>query len=566
VLLRLPLLLLTTAGAALLFAGVAAAAVNGNGRIAYARDGAIYTSELDGGHEKQLYAGLAWRPLWSPDGTKLAFQKFSSDSSTSVPVVVDADGSHPRELASGGWYQPVCWAGNAALVATPNSTIGDIYLFDVAGHGSLELTSDLGNKILGPQSCAADGSAVVYTEYSEYTSGLYVVGTDGSAPHEVSSVAGLVGAPAWSPDGKTIAFTRYDGVFTMSASGGAVKRLVAASRASSVAWSPDGSSLAFVSYGGAPCTRFGCPPQIHVVDADGSDERILSNAIGFAPEWSPDGTKLAFGSGYPDEGAAFVANADGTCPTKLTVSVDTRSAFWQPVPGGAVSDPFRCADLSVDVQPGFLDATVGQILPYSITVKNSGNEAAADVIVDEPFAPGFEPLDPNPPQGSCDTSNVGLHCELGRLAPGDTATIYVGDRLRYDGRFTASVHVTSAEPDPFQNDNTDWVTLHVWPCTILGTPGNDLLSGTREPDVVCGREGADRIFGQRGSDVLYGGRGPDTIVGGQGHDVLKGGPGRDVLLARDGARDKVACGEGFDVAVVDRFDRVAADCERVLRR
>ena len=556
---RLPLLL-TTAGAALLLACAAAAAADGNGRIAYARGGAIYASELDGTGEKQLYAGQVGRPLWSPDGTKLAFQETLADS-TSVPVVVDAYGSHPVRLADSGSYQPVCWAGATGVVAVGGQGT-DLYLFDLAGHRIQQLTVGLGSKSLGPQSCAPDGSAVAYAEYGGYRSALFVVGTDGSTPRELDSAGGPNGPPAWSPDGTALAFRRYDGVYTVKTAGGAATRLTTTAGEGGVVWSPDGSTLAFSAYSQTACDRYGCGPEVRVIDSNGGREHVLTPISAYAPSWSPDGTKLAFTS----RGEAYVVNGDGTCPTELKARVETSVAFWQPVPGGASSDPFPCADLSVDVQPSFLDTVFNQIFPYWLTVKNSGNEAAANATVDQPFAAGFEPVYANAAQGSCEIADVALHCELGRLEPGRTAYVYVGDRLRYDGRFTASLHVSSNEPDPFQDDNTDSITLRVWPCTILGTPGNDVLNGTREPDVVCGREGADHIRGRGGNDALYGGAGPDTIVGGPGHDLLSGGPGNDVLLARDDVRDTVECGKGFDVAVVDHLDRVARDCERVLRR
>ena len=86
---------------------------------------------------------------------------------------------------------------------------------------------------------------------------------------------------------------------------------------------------------------------------------MLTPISAYAPSWSPDGTKLAFTS----QGDTYVVNEDGTCPTELEVPVDPTAAFWQPVPGGAPSDPFRCADLSVNVQPRFLETVFDEIFP-----------------------------------------------------------------------------------------------------------------------------------------------------------------------------------------------------------
>ncbi len=106
-------------------------------------------------------------------------------------------------------------------------------------------------------------------------------------------------------------------------------------------------------------------------------------------------------------------------------------------------------------------------------------------------------------------------------------------------------------------------------CTIVGTPGPDVLVGGPGDDVICGRGGADRLIGGGGDDILRGGGGNDVLVGGSGDDVLVGGPGRDdlrggpgadVLRARDGARDLLRCGPGRDRAESDPRDRVATDC------
>jgi hypothetical protein len=73
-----------------------------------------------------------------------------------------------------------------------------------------------------------------------------------------------------------------------------------------------------------------------------------------------------------------------------------------------------------------------------------------------------------------------------------------------------------------------------------------------------------RTFG--GDDVVHAGRGDDDVDPGPGADRVFAGPGRDVVRARDGARDHVSCGPGGDRVLIDRSDRVARDCERVVGR
>jgi acid phosphatase type 7 len=82
-------------------------------------------------------------------------------------------------------------------------------------------------------------------------------------------------------------------------------------------------------------------------------------------------------------------------------------------------------------------------------------------------------------------------------------------------------------------------------CTIVGTPGDDVLRGTRGKDVICGFEGNDRIFGNRGDDVIVGGDGDDTVGGGAGRDRILGEAGRDRIRGGRGA-DDLAGGRGRD--------------------
>jgi len=81
-------------------------------------------------------------------------------------------------------------------------------------------------------------------------------------------------------------------------------------------------------------------------------------------------------------------------------------------------------------------------------------------------------------------------------------------------------------------------------CTVVGTPGDDVLRGTPGRDVVCGLGGDDDLRGRAEDDRLIGGPGDDRLVGGAGDDVLKGGRGRDALVG----------GTGRNLCFGDRLD------------
>ena len=102
-------------------------------------------------------------------------------------------------------------------------------------------------------------------------------------------------------------------------------------------------------------------------------------------------------------------------------------------------------------------------------------------------------------------------------------------------------------------------------CTIVGTPGPDVLRGTNHDDFICGLGGDDKISGRGGDDVLQGGGGDDLLVGGSGDDVLGGGRGDDTLNGLDNATavDRLRCGRGEDTAKADAPDIPRPRCEHV---
>ena len=91
--------------------------------------------------------------------------------------------------------------------------------------------------------------------------------------------------------------------------------------------------------------------------------------------------------------------------------------------------------------------------------------------------------------------------------------------------------------------------------------------GTTENLVLNANGGNDRIKGSKRlagliDSTFNGGDGNDRIKGTDGKDDLSGGKGSDLIRSRDKAGDAVECNGGFDVAFVDRRDRVRG-CEIV---
>jgi Tol biopolymer transport system component len=151
---------------------------------------------------------------------------------------------------------------------------------------------------------------------------VYVVNADGSGQRRLARNGR---APAWSPDGRTIAFISDSKIYLMNADGSEHRQLTKPPGGRSLAWSPDGRKLAFLRQG--DCGQF-CF-NLWVVNSDGSGLRNLTSKLDAGalrrgapasdPAWSPDGQMIAFvrlnnGLGSP----IYVVKTDGSGLRRLT--------------------------------------------------------------------------------------------------------------------------------------------------------------------------------------------------------------------------------------------------------
>ncbi|MEO1611695.1 MAG: Calx-beta domain-containing protein, partial [Pseudomonadota bacterium] len=81
--------------------------------------------------------------------------------------------------------------------------------------------------------------------------------------------------------------------------------------------------------------------------------------------------------------------------------------------------------------------------------------------------------------------------------------------------------------------------------SLVGTPGDNRISGRGGRDTVFAGSGDDFINGGSGNDRLFAGRGDDTASGGTGNDLIVGGDGDDRLIGQGGA-DNLRGGRGED--------------------
>jgi len=110
--------------------------------------------------------------------------------------------------------------------------------------------------------------------------------------------------------------------------------------------------------------------------------------------------------------------------------------------------------------------------------------------------------------------------------------------------------------------------------TVHGLTGNDKIQGNEETDqlygdngddIVQGGSGSDLLHGEENDDVLAGGVDDDYLIGGNGNDKLYGDVGDDILSGLKGA-DYFDCGDGVDVIIdfsLNESDDTAGNCEEI---
>jgi Tol biopolymer transport system component len=285
----------TAAALALLAAGPLSA--SGRGVVQATRsvwNGDIYVVNADGTGRTRLTDDPAeeFAPAWSPDGTKIAFSRFTG--SRFQIFVMNADGTNARQLTfADAAATGAAWSPDGRRIAFTRCAIScDVYVMNADGHGVRRLTY---GEQPGDESPAwsPDGNAIAFADID----GLFAIGSFGGPWRRLTDGPADDAHPSWSPDGKQIAFDGSRGLFNgdiyaVGSDGKGMRQLTdSAPLDSQPAWSPDGASIAFMRR-----ARKVVQARIWVMNANGTGQTNLG-AIGDSystPAWSPDGQRIAY--------------------------------------------------------------------------------------------------------------------------------------------------------------------------------------------------------------------------------------------------------------------------------
>src|SRR5215469_14273935 len=293
-------------------------------------------------------------PVWSPDGRFIAFLRELSDRH--AVLLVPALGGPERKIAevrlAGVWAPYLAWSpdGNSLVISNKDSPKEPAALFVVAidtgekrrlssPPPAVSAMSGDSNPAFSP-----DGRTLAFVRMSDLRTELYLLPVSGALQPlgEARQIPLLKGwAPAWTEDGHEIVYLEPgQGLWRIGVSGPDSRsaepaRLPFGDDAWYPAISRRGHRLAYsnTSFHSSSIWRMAAPSDPSIRDGTrvGSFNRSLisSTQRDGAPQFSPDGKRIAFVSNRSGHLEIWVCNSDGSSPVQLT-SLGATTPRWSP--------------------------------------------------------------------------------------------------------------------------------------------------------------------------------------------------------------------------------------------
>jgi dipeptidyl aminopeptidase/acylaminoacyl peptidase len=322
---------------------------------------AIWVAPTDGGEPRQFTGGQHQdhTPRWSPDGQSLAFVsdrpgEGKRGKKRSQLWLMPANGGEARQLTTmaHGAGEPV-WSPDSQYIAF-TARVGEDEDPEqrTADEKGEDQKLDARFRVITRMFYKLDGVGFIYQRRRH----IFLIAVSGGEPRQLTDGDWDDSSPAWSPDGRQIAFTSdrtedrdyrpTDDLYVMPVVAGEPRCLTRGDLdCASPSWSPDGQSLAFlgaipIGSGGQmdvyaiAATGDGGAHEPHQLTQDSSgtaaDEVLDDLREGHAsipPVWSPDGAQIYFLASQAGTTQVFSMPSAGGRPEAVTWGDQRISAF-----------------------------------------------------------------------------------------------------------------------------------------------------------------------------------------------------------------------------------------------
>ena len=227
----------------------------------------IAVSNIDGTESRRLTENEAFDsdPVWSPDGTRIAFisdrsgKKYSSDPDKLYTMA--SDGSDVRMLFSKSAGSPA-WSPDGRLIAFIGE--GAVHTVRPDGSGLTRISESRSDPAWSP-----DGRRLALVALDGYGAALYTVVSDGSDPVRLTRIIDDASQKVLVPDTRNL---MYESFWVRS-----------------VSWSPDGSEILVGPY----LVNLESPETLRLLEFEGGTRGRALDLQHVLTSWSPDGSAIA---------------------------------------------------------------------------------------------------------------------------------------------------------------------------------------------------------------------------------------------------------------------------------
>ena len=238
-------------------------------------------------------ANPSFMPVFSPDGTQLAFLRYDRTAETTKFMLMNWNSPSERLLSneSVDIMGDFCWTSDRKSIIwsgpPPSGIETDIFRLDVASGEITNITQEFPLWDAFPACSPVDNRIAYVSERTETGDGfdsIWVMDSDGKNQQQLTNTPEHENEyPGWSPDGSEIAFYRY---------------------------------ILLPGFGDEEGDEKSFADGLWAVQADGSGERLIVEILDFqrgnlfAPAWSPDGKYIAYVNGPEEEMVVYIIEAD----------------------------------------------------------------------------------------------------------------------------------------------------------------------------------------------------------------------------------------------------------------